>query len=318
MDELKVAIIGAGKIGQAMGNLAESFSEVRYLDTKPGFSNDYTAIQDANLVLIAVNTTENDGYNCWNVESCLAKLQQHQIKAETVVLSTCPPSFFDKPRNIIYSPLFIRQGSIQQDIESAEFVLIGSHQPASTLIDFYSKIRSGYKFIELEPQEAAIVKMGINGFLCVKVAYANMIGDFCRSKGARAEEVLSAIGDCKSINHRYFRYGFGYGGPCLPIDNRTLAEEINNTWPLRIDEENQRHLEFQIAEFQRDHPDKHQEYLFEDVSYKKDVPIIIASQKLELAKALAQDGYQIKIKESQEVCKLIESELPGLFSFEIQ
>jgi hypothetical protein len=102
----------------------------------------------------------------------------------------------------------------------------------------------------------------------------------------------------------------------LPIDNKTLADEIGSNWFIRVDEENKKHLLFEFEQFKHVNSDKSLVYSFGEVSYKKGVPIIVASQKLALAKMLAEDGYKIKIKESAAVCDMIESEIPNVFSYE--
>lgn len=316
---MKIGIIGAGKIGMAMGELAEKFAKVVYIDIKKPFSCDYNLLCDADINFIAVNTTTEDGYNMKNIKSCLSKVKVNGLR-NVVILSTCPPSFFnDEKIQAVYSPLFIRQGSIKEDILNAEFVLIGTHaggnEESKVLKEFYKKINKKYEFACMSQKEAATVKMGINGFLTLKIVYANMLGDYCIKEKMNPEVVLDAIATCKSINHYYFKYGDGFGGPCLPIDNRTLSKEIGKLLPLIIDQENKTHLDFQLSQFIAKN-EKSLEYTFEGVSYKKGVPIIVHSQRLELAEKLARLGYKIKIKESKEVCNLINKEYPDLFLFE--
>lgn len=310
---MKIGIIGAGKIGLAMGELAEKFANVVYLDKKEPYPNDYSLLNDTDLNFISVNTANLNGYEMDNIKDCLAKTKNLK---NVVILSTCPPSFFESENNYIYSPLFIRQGTVKEDIINAEFVLIGhdkiSPQP---LIDFYTKIRPDYNYIKVSCKEAATIKMGINGFLTLKIAYANMIGDYCVENKMNQEAVLKAISDFRPVNPYYFKYGYGFGGPCLPIDNNALASELDKKLPIQIDEENKAHLEFQFNEFVKN-KDKELEHTFENVSYKRGVPIIVHSQKLALAEKLARNGFKIKIKDTAEICDLVEIEYPHLFSFE--
>ena len=71
--------------------------------------------------------------------------------------------------------------------------------------------------------EAEITKIGLNCFLTTKISYANMIGDIVTKSGGNPDTVLSAIGDDTRIGDKYIKYGYGYGGPCFPRDNRVLA-----------------------------------------------------------------------------------------------
>ena len=41
--------------------------------------------------------------------------------------------------------------------------------------------------------------------------------------GKEIRTVLNAIGDDSRVGRKYLNYGYGYGGPCLPRDNRAFA-----------------------------------------------------------------------------------------------
>ncbi len=317
---MKVGIIGAGKIGMTIGEIASEFSEVIYVDKKPEFINDYAVLVHCDIIFLAVNTAFENHYDMSNITDCLIQIKKHDLK-NVIILSTCPPSFFDSQDfkdcsdHLIYSPLFIRQGTIRKDIFDAEFILIGSNKDSIVLKNFYNKIRNDYKFIELEFKEAAVVKMAINGFLTLKVAYANMIGDYCVLNSLNVDSTLLAISQCKSINSHYFKYGYGFGGPCLPIDNITLASEIGKDLPLSVDLENDNHLNFMVEKFCRENvigPN----YIFDNVAYKEGVPIIIKSQKLMMANLLTKKGYQITIKDTSTVCDLVKEAFPNVFLFD--
>lgn len=316
---MRIGIIGAGKIGCVLGDLSSKFASVVYLDKKPGYSNDYKLLEECDLSFICVNTTTDTQYDMSNVDECLALAKQNNVK-NIVIISTCIPSYFKTETfsrnklNVFYNPLFVRQGTISDDIRNAEFVLIGCQDsPHPLLIDFYKRIRLDFKFITTGFQEAAVIKMGINGFLCLKIAYANMIGDYAIKEKLNPDIILDAMSQCKTINPHYFKYGFGFGGPCLPIDNFTLASEIENQFPLRVDEENSKHIEFMIEQYKNN---IRQPTVIEGVGYKKNVPIITHSQKLLLAVSLAKDGYNVVIKDTKEVCDLVEEKYPRLFSFQ--
>lgn len=316
-----VGIIGAGKIGTALGNLASRFAEVRYIDKREPYGKDYSILQNTDINFICVNTTSDDCYDMTNVIDCLRSCLAEGLK-NLVIASTCPPLFFDTEiyqecyHLLTYSPLFIRQGTIEQDILNAEFILIGSNGAQSPiLIDFYTKLNPSYRFVQLGCKEAAVVKMGINGFLTTKIAFANMLGDFCVSEGLDADAVLSAIAGSRSVNPHYFKYGFGYGGPCLPIDNITLATAIGNELPLHVDQENLRHLKFMVKDFCERNP-VGPVYVFTDIGYKTGVPIITKSQKLLMAVKLVEHGHKIMIRDSKIICQLVREEHPDKFLFE--
>ena len=42
------------------------------------------------------------------------------------------------------------------------------------------------------------------------------------------DSVLSAIGADSRVGSKYLKFGYGYGGPCLPRDNRAFAATLIN------------------------------------------------------------------------------------------
>lgn len=79
-----------------------------------------------------------------------------------------------------------------------------------------------------------------------------MIGDIANSTpGANAGDILRAIGDDSRIGGKYLNYGYGYGGPCFPRDNRALGHYaasigIEPLIPRATDKSNQHHGEVMV------------------------------------------------------------------------
>ena len=314
------AIVGIGNIGKVFVELLENFYELILIDVFAPYSENYDKINDAELILVTVSTTSDSGYDMTNIVSTLSKIQNDK---KIIILSTCPPSFFDTPAakdktNLIYSPLFIRQGSIKQDVLNSDFVLAGSRDGNTNLVKkLYENFLPNVEIIQAGLKEIATIKMGINGFLCLKIVYANMIGDYCAANDLDCNLVLESISKFKPVNPYYFKYGFGFGGPCLPIDNTTLSKEINNSFLIRVDEENRKHLDFQVNNFILKNPDKNFEYCFDNVGYKDNVLMFKNSQKLEFLKELFLNGYTIVIKETQSACDVINKIYPNMFLFDV-
>lgn len=223
---------------------------------------------------------------------------------------------------ISYNPEFIAQGSIIKDQQYPDQVLIGAEDDATADIieAIYKKIcLNTPRYSRMTPTEAEVTKIAVNCFLTTKIAFANAIGDLTKSLGGNENNVLAAIGSDQRIGHKFLNYGFGYGGPCLPRDNRALgvaASEAGMELPLSAatDLSNQLHTEFQSVQFKQT-ADKKIPIVFEDLAYKAHSNIIEESQKLAVAVKIAQDGYAVTLKDSQEVLSQIKEIHGSLFSY---
>ena len=102
------------------------------------------------------------------------------------------------------------------------------------------------------------------------------------------------------IGNKYLRYGFGYGGPCLPRDNRAFAHyarKIGLDFPLGtiVDQFNRDHTAFLANYFISLNPDRKPFYM-RSISYKPDTDIYEESQQLALCKQLLDQGYSMIIE----------------------
>ena len=135
------------------------------------------------------------------------------------------------------------------------------------------------------------------------------------------DKILNAIGSDDRIGNKYFKYGFGYGGPCFPRDNRALirsASEVGIDAHMNkaCDRTNRDHLMYQLDHFATTHS-LDEPITITDVTFKKGCPIIEESQQLEFAKGVARMGYDVTIKECEEVINQIQSVYGERFNYEI-
>jgi nucleotide sugar dehydrogenase len=155
---------------------------------------------------------------------------------------------------VAYNPEFIAQGEIVKGLEQSDIVLIGTEyqELGNELVQLYKKIQTTTVNAYIMSAKAAeITKIGINCFLTTKISYANMMGDILMKSGLKDEigMVLGAIGGDTRVGKKYMNYGFGFGGPCLPRDNRALGHFANNlgmelNLPLTVDNFNKEHANF--------------------------------------------------------------------------
>jgi nucleotide sugar dehydrogenase len=212
---------------------------------------------------------------------------------------------------VAYNPEFIAQGEIVKGLEQSDIVLIGTEytELANDLIGIYNKIQTTpVNAYIMSPKAAEITKIGINCFLTTKISYANMMGDIMIKADIQDEIdiVLNAIGGDSRVGKKYLKYGFGFGGPCLPRDNRALGHFANNlgmelNLPLTVDNFNKEHANFIKNYFIQRNPDKLVPFVMEYITYKKGTDILEESQQFQLCIDLLNEGYTLHIIEIDSV-----------------
>jgi nucleotide sugar dehydrogenase len=223
---------------------------------------------------------------------------------------------------VAYNPEFIAQGEIVKGLEQSDIVLIGTEyqELANELIQIYNKIQTTpVNAHVMSPKAAEITKIGINCFLTTKISYANMMGDILTKSNLSNEidSVLNAVGGDSRVGKKYMKYGFGFGGPCLPRDNRALGHYASElglklNLPLTVDEFNKEHAEFVKNIFMKQNPDKSVPFVMNYITYKRGTDILEESQQFKLCLDLLEEGYYVNVIEIEPVVKQL-SELSSQF-----
>ena len=229
--------------------------------------------------------------------------------------------------NLCYNPEFIAQGNIISDMLNPDIMLIGECSENSIcgnkIIDIYlNMVENKPEIHRMSLTEAEIVKISINCFITTKIAFANMIGDSLIMKGYNPDKALKAIGNDKRIGERNLKWGYGYGGPCFPRDNRALGKFLlnNNLYSnicIATDESNKLHLDEQVKQFEKIHIDKNEIIEINEIAYKKDTEILEESQQLKFALKLIEKGYKVKIVENDTIISKIK-EISDEFIYDIK
>ncbi len=223
--------------------------------------------------------------------------------------------------DIVYNPEFIAQGAIVNGLRNADMILIGTHKEASVhaLTALYRAIMNQYniKVNVMSPTAAELTKISINCFLTTKIAFRNMIGEIAINSGIEDEvnTIIGAIGSDSRIGTKYLLYyGFGYGGVCLPRDNKALiahARLVGNIARVAEGTEaaNCLHHSYLKEYFINKNPNKKIPFIFNQLSYKKGVDILTESQQYLLCKDLLKEGYSVVINEGDQVVSIVMKEL---------
>ena len=284
---------------------------------------------DIIYTLVATPSTEEGDYDVsavWKVVDDFKSVLPLEGKS-FIVGCTTNPGDCDKIQKeldslgvkVFYNPEFIAQGSIIKDLRRADMVLIGGKEDETyqELVKLYYGIQGPQKEprISLMSTTAAeLVKLAVNCYLTTKISYANMIGQVMALSGLGDEisNVLDAIGADSRVGNKYLKYGYGFGGPCLPRDNRAFAAYargvgVQYNLGKVTDEINEEHTTFLSAYIESQ--SNGLPLYFDYVSYKKGTDILTESQQLRLAVELLNGGHTVYIRDIPAVIEQIEYDL---------
>lgn len=289
---------------------------------------------DVIFVVVATPSLKSGRYNHAQVDNLVETIKGfgvQQVQKHLVICCTTMPSYCDTVEQrlrdynytVSYNPEFIAQGTILKDQASPDMVLIG--EGSRKIGDILQSIYENHtvnepRICRMSRTEAEICKIALNCFVTTKISFANMVGDIVIKSGGDPHTVLAAIGSDSRIGTRYLGYGYGYGGPCFPRDNRALgiyADDIEMPSDISAatDSINEKHLAFQISDFISQHDPK-DPVEFNTVTYKPGTTIIEESQQLAFAVGIARAGYDVTIRENPDTIKQVRELYGDLFVYE--
>jgi len=297
-------------------------------------TDNHRVIRECDIIftLVATPSSPDGSYDVTNVWNVVRDFQETQnVEGKTLVVGcTTNPGDCAKFQqqlksygvSIIYNPEFIAQGSIIKDLTHADMVLIGgdNEESMSLLSDIYNQVQViKPKVSHMSTTAAEIVKLAVNCYLTTKISYANMVGEVMTMAGLgdEIELVLNAIGNDSRVGNKYLRYGYGFGGPCLPRDNRsfaTFAKKLGLTYNLgeTTDSFNYEHSKFLKNYF----ISKNKEglpFYFSYISYKKGTDILTESQQYILCQDLLDQGYTVYVDDIDSIIKQVQNYLTEFY-----
>ncbi len=311
-----------------VNDLLQNSSNITYTDQ-------IEEILNASLVFILVATPSlaTGDYDHSQIDNFFDQiyplLKEGGSRIDFVIGATVMPGYSQKLTQrlnlkshfISYNPEFIAQGTVVNDQLYPDIVLIGQADEKAG-----NKIKEVYEKLTLnEPShhlmtatEAEITKISLNCFITTKISFANFIGNVAYKTGADPTVILNAIGADSRVGNSYLKWGYGYGGPCFPRDNRALSffsrkMEIEPHIPGATDATNQDHAGHYADHIQSKIEDN--TLILSSVSYKKGTGIIEESQILKTAEVLAKRGVIVIIEESPEIIDEVRAIYGNIFQY---
>ena len=314
-----VAQINAREIFSNEPDVEELLMESKHLRAT---TNNQDVIKSSDVIFTFVPTPSLDdgSYDCSLVDSVVCDLlRAPNLEGKKFIVGcTTNPGFVDKVDeklegrgiSVFYSPEFVAQGTIIRDMKNADMILCGGRDD-----DGFEKIKAIYlsfmdsqvNFYPMSNTAAEITKIGINCFLTYKISYANMMGQILYNSGCGDEikNILASIGADSRIGSKYLNYGLGFGGPCLPRDNRALgyyADKVGLKYslPQVTDDFNEAHADF-IKNYCVESNKDGLPFFIDSIGYKIGCDLVIESPRLRLVEDLLEDGHRVYVQEIDEV-----------------
>jgi UDPglucose 6-dehydrogenase len=218
---------------------------------------------------------------------------------------------------VAYVSEFTSKGDIVKGFQQSDTLLIGTEYQefGNELIQLYTKIQTtSLNAYIMSIKSAEISKIAINTLIATKITYANMLGETMINSGLGDEVnmVLSAVCGDSKIDKKHLKYGYGFGGPSIPKDNRVFGNYVNSVGvksnlPLTIEEYNKNHSEFLKNYFTQKNPDKSIPFVMDGISHKKGFDVMEESQQFQLCIDLLDEGYTLYVIEINEITKKLTS-----------
>ena len=297
-------------------------------------NRDVITSSDIVYTFVATPSTQDGNYDVSAIDSVVKDFEGFSGKKFVVGCTTNPRDCekFKKALpniKVFYNPEFIAQGNIINGLLYADMVLVGGEYDQDITNLYYAiqgpKMEPQMNFMSLTAAE--LTKMALNCYLTMKISYANQVGEVLSrfGLGEEIDTVLDAIGADSRVGSKYLGYGFGFGGPCLPRDNRAFAHAaervgLKNNIGLTIDAFNDEHSDFLADYLCEKNPNKKRQFYFEEgITYKKGTDILEESQQYKLFKEMLKRGYKCIALELPEVVEKVYNDLmytwPGQFQF---
>lgn len=294
-------------------------------------TNVETAIQEADLIFISVNTPTK---TCGNgkgraadlkyVESVSRMIAEVATGNKIVVeKSTVPVKAAESIMNILRAnqkpgvtyqilsnPEFLSEGTAIDNLLNADRVLIGGEETKEgqlaieELCWIYEHWIPRSKILTTNTWSSELSKLAANAFLAQRISSINSLSAVCEFTGANVNEVAKAIGTDSRIGNKFLNASVGFGGSCFQKDILNLVyiceclnlPEVAAYWQQVIDLN-----EYQKSRF----TSKVIESLFNTVTdkrisilgfaFKKDTGDTRESPAIYVAKTLLDEGAKLHI-----------------------
>lgn len=191
------------------------------------------AVDGAGALFVCVGTPprQSGAPDLTALRGLISQIASVNLPSELVIVlkSTVPPGTnrwvhdqLELPNPVVSNPEFLREGTAVYDFFHPDRIVVGGpeREAALRVAGLYAPIDAPLLLTDWE--EAELIKYATNGFLALKISYANEIASLAEAIGADALQILTGLGLDQRVGTAFLKPGPGYGGSCLPKDLAAL------------------------------------------------------------------------------------------------
>lgn len=274
---MKIAVVGAGFVGSAVAAGFQKSNPI-VVDPKLGYTVEdlVKEHQDLGAAFICVPTPmgENGSIDCSIVEKVLQVVSAANDQCLLVLKSTVTPAncktLSEKYKNFVYNPEFLTEANAVHDFVNPFMHVFGGELSKCLAVEAiyakYSSCKMNVPVHYVTPEEASLIKYGINSFLSTKVMFMNQWASLCEQYGADYTKVSSGMGTDPRITTSHMKVPGpdgrkGFGSACFAKDVPAIINEgkftlsilrevwnsncdTRNSYPEPLPREKEQHIEF--------------------------------------------------------------------------
>lgn len=243
---MKIGVVGNGVVGNATARCFMEYAEVRVWDiVKEKTTHPLKEVLDCNLIFICLPTPMKVGSHAADtsaIESFFRDVAQDEPYRCYVLKSTVPIGTTRLLRerynlaNLVHSPEFLTARCAITDAQIPARNIIGGTggsvgcRTEADLYDLYRLRFPGVPIHWMTSDESEAVKLIVNGFFAVKLAYFNEMWTLADKHSLDWDVVMAGILSDGRIAHAHTKvpgpHGFGFSGACLPKDIASIVAQL--------------------------------------------------------------------------------------------
>lgn len=238
---MKIGVIGNGVVGNATARCFMEHHEVKVHDQLPERNvHSREEVLESELVFVCLPTPQKEGSHDCDLQyihsffgSGLPKDTQFVLRS-TVPIGTTRELKKQYGLSIVHSPEFLTARCAVTDAHTPARMIVGGL--CGKLCDLYRQRFPGVPVLIMDSDESEAVKLIVNSFFAVKVAFFNEVNWLCQKLKLDWTTVRAGVLSDGRIAHSHTMVpgpdgGFGFGGTCLPKDSANLLALLEDMVP---------------------------------------------------------------------------------------